>query len=239
MNIYLLINLFILNVVFCDESKFTYKGGWPINPTSNEINDPGFNLPCPGNVGCECIEDSDCINNNCNAHPKGNFCNPKKGDLIPRFEGLDQFGQSVDLYDFANQDKIIILELSAGWCSPCNDLASWIATNDLEITNNRWWKDRYFPIRDMINSGEVILINCMYEGFEKKITVTPHDVQKWYDMYPDPNVPILADEYRFLHSWVMPTGLPTIFLIDENMQLINYSNRGLTEAFMYLTQPKK
>ena len=36
-----------------------------------------------------------------------------------------------------------------------------------------------------------------------------------------------------------PTGLPCIFLVDENMRLINYTNRGLTDAFLYLTQSKK
>ena len=33
------------------------------------------------------------------------------------------------LYDFANQGKMILIELSAAWCSPCNDLAKWITTN--------------------------------------------------------------------------------------------------------------
>jgi len=27
--------------------------------------------------------------------------------------------------------------------------------------------------------------------------------------------------------------------VDENMRLINYTNRGLTDAFLYLTQSKK
>ena len=30
-----------------------------------------------------------------------------------------------------------------------------------------------------------------------------------------------------------------IFLVDENMRLINYTNRGLTDAFLYLTKSKK
>ena len=160
---------------------------------------------------------------------------------MPRFEALDQFGESVDLYDFANQGKMILIELSAAWCSPCNDLAKWITTNDQKITQNPCWKDRYFPIRDMIKNGEIFLINFMFEGEDKinKVTATPNDVMKWYKQYPDPHVPILADEYRFLHSWVKPTGLPCIFLLDENMRLINYSSRGLTDAFLYLTEPKK
>jgi len=164
---------------------------------------------------------------------------PKKGDILPRFEGLDQFGESVDIYDFANQGKILMIELSAGWCSPCNDLSAWLTTNDSKIKENRWWKDQYLPIRDMVENGKVQLINIMYEGPIKKTTVTPNDVIDWYKKYPDPNVPILADEYKFMHSWVKPTGLPCIFLVDENMRLINYTNRGLNDAFIYLTKLNK
>ena len=218
--------------------RYTYQGGWPVNPRSDEILDPGFDLPCPGPIGCECRSDADCENQNCSSHPKGNYCIPKPGDLIPRFEAIDQFGESVDLYDFANQGKIILLEISAAWCSPCNDLASWLTHNDQTITKNPWWKDQYLPIRDMIKNGEIHLVNIMYEGSVKKTTITPDDVIEWYKKYPDPHVPVLTDEYRFMHTWVKPTGLPCIFLVDENMQLINYTNRGLTDAFLYLTQPQ-
>ena len=239
-----IITLILMNIVFCDNDTipaYTYKGGWPVNNTSDAIADPGFDLPCPGGTGCPCQINTDCENQNCLAHPKGNYCIPKKGDIMPRFEALDQFGESVDLYDFANQGKMILIELSAGWCAPCNDLANWLATNDQSITKNRWWKNRYSPIRNMIKNGEIYLINFMFEGEDKinKATATPDDVIRWYEKFPEPHVPVLADEYRFLHSWVKPTGLPCIFLVDENMRLINYTSRGLNDAFLYLTEPKK
>ena len=237
--------LFIFSgIIYCEENSnpaYTYKGGWPVNPNSDEIEDPGFDLPCPGGIGCECKTNNDCDNKNCQAHPKGNYCIPKTGDIIPRFEALDQFGESVDLYDFANQGKMILIELSAAWCSPCRDLADWLATNNQKITENPWWKERYMPIREMIKSGKIYLVNFMFEGEDKvnKVTATPEDVAAWYKKYQDPHVPVLADEYRFLHTWVQPTGLPCIFLVDENMRLINYSSRGLTDAFLYLTNPEK
>ena len=93
----------------------------------------------------------------------------------------------------------------------------------------------------MIKNKEIFLINIMFEGTDKinKTTANYEDIQTWHKKYPDPDVPILADEYRFLHSWVKPTGLPCIFLVDDNMRLINYTSRGLTDAFLYLTEPKK
>ena len=244
MRFLLIIVITFLNIAYSDNDftpLYSYKGGWPINPKSNEIEDPGFDLPCPGGAGCECKTNKDCDNQNCQAHPKGNYCLPKKGDLIPRFEAIDQFGESVDLYDFANQGKMILIELSAVWCSPRNDLANWLVKNDQKIRENRWWKDRYLPIREMIQNNEIFLINFIFEGKDKinKVTATPDDVLSWYNKYPDPHIPVLADEYRFLHGWVKPTGLPCIFLVDENMRLINYSSRGLTDAFLYLTKSEK
>ena len=93
----------------------------------------------------------------------------------------------------------------------------------------------------MIENDEIFIINFMYEGTDKinNVNATPNDVTSWYNKYPDPHVPVLADEYRFIHSWVKPTGLPCIFLVDENMRLINYTSRGLNDAFLYLTEPSK
>ena len=241
MKISLLVGLLLLiGILFSQEeqtSAYTYKGGWPVNPQSDEIVDSGFDLPCPGPIGCECRSDADCDNQNCSAHPKGNFCVPKAGDLVPRFEAIDQFGESVDLYDFANQGKIILIELCGAWAKPCNDFSSWLTTNDQKITEYRWWKDRYFPIRNMIENGEIILINIISQGTDgTQSTPTPEDVAAWYKKYPNPSVPILADEYKFMYGWIKPTAFPCILLVDENMRLINYTNRGLTDAFLYLTK---
>tara|TARA_B100000315_G_C14087316_1_gene367569 strand:- start:193 stop:471 length:279 start_codon:yes stop_codon:yes gene_type:complete len=70
-------------------------------------------------------------------------------------------------------------------------------------------------------------------------SVNPDDVASGYKKYPDPHVPVLADEYRFLHTRVKPAGLPCIFLIEEKMCFINDTSRGLTDALLYLTKQEK
>ena len=118
----------LTNFIFSQENQspvFSYIGGWPVNSKSDAIEDPGFDLPCPGPTGCDCQTNADCYNQNCRAHPKGNYCVPKVGDLFPRFEAIDQFGESVDLYDFAHQGKMTLIEMSAAWCCPCNDVAAY------------------------------------------------------------------------------------------------------------------
>ena len=226
----------IISITSCNKVN-KYKGGWPTNSNSDNIHNSNYLSTCPGSIGCECNTNSDCLNQNCISHPKGNYCAPKKGDIIPRFIAKDQFGENVDLYDFSKQGKMILIELSTAWCNPCKDLSNWITHNDQKIKTYPWWNDRYLPIRSMINNGDVLMINYLFEGDQRKVNANHSDVESWYNKYPDINIPILLDENRQVHSWVKPTGLPCIFLLDENMRLINFTNRGLTEAFLYLTKP--
>ena len=56
--------IIIMGVMICEEkqaSLYIYKGGWPVNTKIDSIIDPGFDLPCPGPIGCECRTNSDCI----------------------------------------------------------------------------------------------------------------------------------------------------------------------------------
>jgi len=42
---------------------------------------------------------------------------------------------------------------------------------------------------------------------------------------------VLIDEEKLLHSWIRPTGIPNVNLLDENMIITLYSDRGLDDAF--------
>ena len=60
-------------------------------------------------------------------------------------------------------------------------------------------------------------------------------VLNWHEKYPNNKVPVLADEYKDIHQWIKPTGYPCINLLDENMKLITFTNRGLSNAFDILS----
>ena len=75
--------MLLTSILFSQKEQtpaYIYEGGWPVNPRSDDIVDPGFDLPCPGPIGCECTSNADCDNQNCSAHPKGNYCIPKSGE---------------------------------------------------------------------------------------------------------------------------------------------------------------
>ncbi len=216
-----------------DNKSYIYEGGWPFNPNKDNIQDSGFNNPCPGGIGCDCGSDNDCANGNCGTSPKGSYCMPDVGNRIPRFVAQDQFGDFVDLYDFANQGKLVVIEMSAAWCKPCNELAGWMTYDENEIKSNRWWKPEYEKVKEKVRNGEIYFINIQYEDYYHD-TTNPDSIEEWFSTYPEDNVPILMDNERKMHGWARPTGLPAIFVVDENMNFVRFTGRGLNIAFDYI-----
>ena len=109
------LTLLTLSLCFClneeNNNDFTYFGGWPTNPLKHNIIGPKLSYTCPDNIGCECTSNKDCINKNCIRSPRGSFCYPTQGDTFPEFLSVDQYDELVNIYDFSNQGKYILIEL--------------------------------------------------------------------------------------------------------------------------------
>ena len=216
-----------------------YLGSWPYNTHKDQIKGTEFPISCPNNISCGCTTNSDCINDNCQRSIRGNlFCTPQPGDVFPRLIAVDQHGEFVDIYDFAMQGKDIVIEFGAAWCSPCRDLSYWLSTGDDSIIkNNRWWKNQYSVIRDKVINDDILFITILFEN-ELKDPATFQTVSDWHDKYPNKKIVILADEYKDIHQWIKPTGYPCVNIVDENMRLITFTGRGVTEAFDILSNLK-
>tara|TARA_X000001036_G_scaffold25927_2_gene21605 strand:+ start:513 stop:1307 length:795 start_codon:yes stop_codon:yes gene_type:complete len=216
-----------------------YLGSWPYNPEKDSIEGEELPIQCPKNISCECESNSDCVNNNCKKNPRGEYyCTPKPGDTFPRLIAVDQYGEFVDLYDFAMQGKQIVIEFGAAWCSPCKGLSNWLSTGDASgLRNNRWWKDEYSIIYEKIKNDEIIFITILFED-ELREPASYSTSYAWHEKYPNDKIVVLADEYKDIHQWMKPTGYPCINLIDENMKLVTFTGRGLREAFDLISNEK-
>ena len=222
-----------------DNQDRYYYGYWPFNINKEVINGANIPIDCSSkdtkNISCECQEDTDCMNNNCQRGLKGgSYCTPQPGDTFPHFIAVDQYGESVDIYDFSMQGKIIALEFGAAWCSPCQHLSSWLSNGDDAVTKNPWWREEYQIIRERVNKGEIIFITILFQN-EIRENASYSTVMDWHDKYPNAKIPILADEYADIHQWIKPTGYPCVNLLDEHMKLITFTGRGLTQAFNILS----
>ena len=154
----------------------------------------------------------------------------EEGDLFPEFKAIDQFGQIISISDFSNQDKYILIEMGAAWCSPCRELADWFSYNISDIQSKSFWKPEYNQIHNLVHNNEIYFITILYED-EFRDDATIYTAEEWYNNYPDDNIPVLVDGNKYLHKILKPTGIPAITLLDENLNILKLSSRGLNGAF--------
>jgi len=218
-----------------DASEPLYSGGWPFWAGKDTMESGGFEPTCPGPVACACTGDDECDDGNCHQWPQGSFCAPAVGTRVPRFVGVDQFGERVELYDFAYQGKLVFLDMSTGWCQPCQELAQWFANGDETLYAQSWWQPEWAITRDLVLSGEVYWITVLYENADHQ-AADAAVARFWHDAFPNDQVPVLADENKDLHGWLKPSGIPNVHVLDEELRFLVYASRGAAEAFEYLAE---
>ena len=172
-----------------DQASKIYKGGWPYN----------------------CDKD---------AWGGDDWSNEAtKNAQVPRIDLRDQFGDRVDIYDYAFHDgKPVVIDISAGWCPPCQDLAAYIEGE------NNWVADIAPSLPDLVNNGDIYWLTILGEnaqGGEADKTAAA----AWADDFPNDHIPVLADKDQELVSWVSLYAWPTIMVLHEDMTIQFYDNQ--------------
>jgi hypothetical protein len=143
-----------------------------------------------------------------------------EGAPFPRDTYLDQYGDLVDLHDFADfagrgneQPAILLIDVSAPWCSSCQIFAEW-----LDGTNTEY--DMFWPtVRDKLEDGRFWWITVFVEGIDQGMPPTLADAQVWDDIHHHPRVPVLVDAEQHVLEHFDGGQYPHFFLLDTAMQI--------------------
>lgn len=160
--------------------------------------------------------------------------NAARTQFVPRVIGRDQFGNDVDLYDFAGHDKPILIDVSAAWCGPCQQMAAWL---DHMPGTEGIYLDQYDNVRTAIDEGEVIWITFIAQNTSGGNAGGP-TVANWYDDFPHPDVPVLVDSNQAFTAWMGLEAFPTTMWVNPDMTIEAYqagdNTRGLERLSEYL-----
>jgi hypothetical protein len=178
-----------------DAEDGLYMGGWPYNPDKDAMEDPGWG----GSA--------------------------RSGAQLPRFAWPDQFGEEVDIYDFANQGKPVIIDLSGVWCSWCNEVAKFMDGRRSYFDGYGWDE-----LPDLVNDGSVLWVTVL-DSNASGGAIDEADLAEWYDTYDNPNIAVLGDKRQKLMQWMNVVGYPSIMLLDENLQVTVYNANDYTAVF--------
>lgn len=178
-----------------DGESRIYTGYWPYNPDKDDIADPGW---CNGVRG-PCAEE---------------------GQVFPRLQWVDQFGDTFDNYDLAGHDRMIILDVSGKWCGYCKEMALWLEFESDFYTD---FMPAFDQIRLMVEAGDLYWVTAVdMDGRQNPVDETAS--ADWYEDYPNDNVPVVADTQMQLSAEFYIMGYPFLTLIDSDMTLVTWSN---------------
>jgi hypothetical protein len=143
------------------------------------------------------------------------------GSQFPRQTFLDQHGDTVELYDFANftvndtgEPAYFIIDMSAQWCGPCHNMAEWISGADTPDTAGL--QQIYPSVREKVWNLRIWWVTIIIENAMGEAP-TLSDSQTWYGIHQDNHIPILVDETQQVRNTYNGGSYPFFFLLDPTL----------------------
>jgi len=128
------------------------------------------------------------------------LCGSQEGDHPCNIIAIDHNGDEFDLY--ANYGSLIVLDLSAMWCGPCNSAGAHAQ-----------------EVQDMYASEDLIYVTVLVEN-QHGVPPSEADIQQWASAYGNTTSPVLPGSRAMLTSsggpWEL-TNWPTFFYIDREL----------------------
>ncbi len=146
---------------------------------------------------------------------------------LPNWKMVDQHGDMVELHDFAGHGKDIVFDSFAAWCGPCMNVAAWVDGEE-----DSYYDDLAPSVVKAIKQDEIIWLSIVLQDVYGNAP-TQATAESWASDYPNPKVPVLADENGDVYTEITVNFFPTGYLLDENLDLLTssgYIEDALVEA---------
>ena len=168
-----------------DPASGIYSAGWPYNPTKDTV-PAGF---WGGQIAA--------------------------GLTLPRFFAVDHLDEQVDMYDFAQQGRMTLIQIDAAWSGPAYIWTSWLggdSTQPIPLGNE---------VPDAIASGELGHIVLLEQDVNGNAPNASDVLAFRLGNTVDPTTPILGvSDQTPLASWAVLPAYPSFILVDENMVVL-------------------
>jgi len=135
-------------------------------------------------------------------------CGSAEGDHPCNIVAIDHNSNEFDLY--ANYGSLVVVDLSAMWCGPCNSAGAHAQ-----------------EVQDQYTNDNLIYVTVLIEN-RHGVPPSEDDIQEWVSDYGNTTSPVIPGNRGMLASsggsWEL-TGWPTFFYIDREM-VIRDVDRG-------------
>lgn len=162
-----------------DSTSAIYTGGWPYNPDKDALGGPDLAAASA----------------------------PAEGVAFARVQFVDQHGDTVDLYDVMGQGVPVVVDVSAEWCGPCNNVSA-------TLSSSGGWTQYWPNLKATVDAGKVIWITMLGQDNQRN-TPTVEVLHRWDSLYPHPDVPVMASSPDF-NSKYITIGWPSLYLVGED-----------------------
>jgi len=125
----------------------------------------------------------------------------EKGEVVPDFLLMDQYGQDVSLWQFYG--SVIVMDVSTMWCGPCGNLADTVQ----EIADSR--REQGFVYMTLFPED-------VDKDAEDPTIPDIEDLNAWGD-YHEIAEPLLSDDARYTEA-ITTDAFPVIIIIDREMK---------------------